>query len=68
MTHKLLISLTVFFPSTCGPQFHLLIGVEEPATLLQNVAFSLIFVNETPTIKAEALATSAAKLSSLNVR
>ena len=58
----------MFFASTSGRRFHLLIGVEEPATLVQNIAISLIFVNETPTIKAKLLATSAAKLSSLNVR
>ena len=35
-----------------GGYFHLLIGAEQLAYLMQNVAISLIFINETPTIKA----------------
>ena len=35
-----------FSTSASSRQFHLLLGAEEPATLMQNVAISLIFMNK----------------------
>ena len=42
----------MFSASASGWQFHLLIEAGEQATLVQNVAISLIFLNETPKIEA----------------
>ena len=45
----------MFSACASGLRFHLLIGAEELATctLVQNVSISIIFKNETPTLKAE---------------
>ena len=43
---------------TCSQQFHLLIGVKEPATLVQNAVIPQIFLNETLTINANVLTTT----------
>ena len=42
----------MFSSSVSGRRFHMLIAAKKPATLVQNIAFSLIFVDETTTIKA----------------
>ena len=42
----------MFSASASCRRFHLLIGTKEPATLVQNIAISLICVDETTTIKA----------------
>ena len=44
----------VFPTSARGQRFHLLLGAEELTTLMQNIPISLIFVNETHTIKVPA--------------
>ena len=51
--------ITVFSTSASGLQFHLLLGAEEPATLLHYLCvFHLIFETEPLTINNKGLSTS----------
>ena len=45
--------LTLFSTSASSRRFHLLLGAEELAALVQYIPITLIFVNETHTIMAK---------------